>query len=137
MIDGPIWDFRLGDVDDNRASPQGGNVRRLLLSAALEFSYLKALIGFLALIVGPALLVGVIPLLVFTVGRFKVRTATSAPYAPVVSAVTLASLLGIALWIGRPLLSKAIEKFWQLHYSLVFPLFVTCREILRSVAEWL
>ena len=41
-----IWDFRRGDDDDNRTSPFGGGLRRILLSAALEFNYVKAAIAF-------------------------------------------------------------------------------------------
>jgi hypothetical protein len=136
MIDGPIWDLRNGDADDNRVSPKGGGLRSLILSAALEFNYLKAAIGFVALIMGPAVLIGAIPPLVFTFGRLKLHAAASVPYTPGVAIVTLVVLVGLVLWIGRPLLSTLIEKFWQLHYSFVFPLFVTFREILRSVAEW-
>src|SRR5262249_62068002 len=59
-----IFDLRRGDHDDNRTSPHGGNVRSLIITAALEFNYLKASIGFLTLIVAPALLVVVVPSLV-------------------------------------------------------------------------
>ena len=130
-----IWDLRRGDADDNRTSPEGGGLRSLVLSAALEFNYLKALIGFLAMIIAPALLVGIVPSLVFTFGRLKLQAAATAGYTPIIAVITLAVLLGVTLWVGRPLLSKAIEKFWHLHYTLVFPLFVTFREILRSIAE--
>ena len=130
-----IWDMRRGDDDDNRTSPQGGGVRRLLLSAALEFNYLQALIGFLVLIVGPALLVGIVPSLVVTYGRLKFGAAASAGDTPMVALILLTVLVASALWIGRPLLGKAVENFWQLHYTLVFPIFVAVREMLRSVAE--
>ena len=136
MIADPIWDLRHGDADDNRLSTQGGGLRGLVLSAALEFNYLKALIGFGALILGPAIVIGAIPPLVFAFGRLKLHTAAWAAYAPGVAVVVFGVLLGLAFWIGRPLLSAAIEKFWHLHYSFVFPLFVAVREILRSVAEW-
>ena len=49
--------------------------------------------------------------------------------------VLLAVLLGIALWLGRPLARFAMKKFWNLHYTLVFPIFVTVREAVRMVAE--
>ncbi len=130
-----IWDLRRGDYDDNRTSTHGGGLRSVLLSAALEFNYLKALIGFLALIVGPALLLGIIPSLVVTYGRLKLGVAASARYNPIVALIILAVLAGLALWIGRPLLAMAVENFWRLHYALVFPMFVAFRELLRSVAE--
>lgn len=131
----PIWDFRRGDDDDNRTSPHGGGLRRLLLSVALEFNYVKAVIVFLILIVGPAMLVGIVPSLVVTYGRLKFNAAASASYSPIVAMFVLTLLLAGALWIGRPLLPRAIESFWHLHYTLVFPVFVAAREVLRSLSE--
>ena len=130
-----IWDFRRGDEDDNRTSPQGSSLRRLLISAALEFNYVKAAIGFLKLIIVPAVLVGIVPSLVVTFGRLKFETATSVGKTPAVAIIVLAVLVAVALWIGRSLLPKAFESFWHLHYTLVFPIFVAAREILRSIAE--
>jgi 3',5'-cyclic AMP phosphodiesterase CpdA len=130
-----IWDFRRGDDDDNRTSPFGGGLRRILLSAALEFNYVKAAIAFLVLIIGPALLVGIVPSVAVTYGRLKFGAAASVGEYPIVAVIVLAALVAAALWIGRPLLPKAVENFWHLHYTLVFPVFVAVREILRSVAE--
>ena len=48
-------------------------MRSVVLSAALEFNYLRASIGFLALIVGPALLVGIAPSIAFSYGRLTRR----------------------------------------------------------------
>jgi 3',5'-cyclic AMP phosphodiesterase CpdA len=128
-----IWDLRRGDLDDNRTSTHGGNLRGLVVSAALEFNYLKASIGFLTLIIGPALLVGIIPSLVITFGRVKLGVA--AGHSPIVALLILALLAGLALWAGRPLLAKAVENFRRLHYTLVLPIFVAVRELLRSVVE--
>ena len=130
-----IWDFRRGDDDDNRTSPHGGGLRRVLLSAALEFNYVKAAIGFLVLIIGPALLVGIVPSVAVTYGRLKFGAAASVGEYPVVAVIVLGDSGGGALWIGRPLLPKAVENFWHLHYTLVFPVFVAAREVLRSIAE--
>ena len=130
-----IWNLRRGDDDDNRTSPHGGGIRRILLSTAVEFNYVKAAIGFLVLIVGPALLVGIMPSVAVTFGRLKFSAAASSVYSPILAVIVLAALLVAAVWIGRPLLLKALENFWHLHYTLVFPAFVALREVLRSVAE--
>ena len=132
-----IWDLRRGDADDNRMSPAGGGLRSLILSAALEFNYLQAAIGFLALVIGPALLVGIMPSVVVTYGRLTIHTATSAGDGLIVALVLLVVLGAAALWIGRPLLAMAVDNFWHLHYTLVFPLFVALREVLRVLAEQL
>jgi hypothetical protein len=58
-----IWDLRRGGDDDDRTNPHGRGLRSLVFSAALEFNYLKAPIGFLALFVALALLIGIAPLI--------------------------------------------------------------------------
>ena len=130
-----IWDLRRGDDDDNRTSPHGRGLRSIVLSTALEFNPLKASIGFLALIIGPALLVGIAPSIVVTYGRLMFHKATLAGSYPIFALVSLAVLVGAALWIGRPLLALAVDHFWHLHYTLVVPILVALRELLRAGAE--
>jgi 3',5'-cyclic AMP phosphodiesterase CpdA len=96
---------------------------------------LQASIGLLALIVGPALLVGLAPSVVVTYGRLKVHAVTSVGDSPIVALILLAVLVGAALWIGRAFLAMAVDYFWQLHYTLVLPLFVAVRELLRALME--
>jgi len=128
-----IWDMRRGDADDNRTSPYGRGWRRVVIATALESNYLTASIAFVALIVVPALLVGLAPPLLLTYGRQRLDAATAGhPFAAVFS---LALLLAVALWVGRPLLALAIENLWHLHYTLVFPLFVGLRETISALLE--
>ena len=131
----PIWDLRRGDAEDNRTSPDVHGLWGVILSALLEFNYLKASISFVALLLGPALLVGLAPSVVVTYGRLKLETATMAGRSPIHALVLLGVLLGVAFWLGRPLARFALKKFWNLHYTLVFPIFVTVREVVRMVAE--
>jgi 3',5'-cyclic AMP phosphodiesterase CpdA len=131
----PIWDFRRGDSDDNRTSPYGGGLRSVILSAVLEFNYLKAPIAFVSLILGPALLVGIAPSVVATYGRLLYQAGALVGTRPIVAVGFLAALV-VALWISRPLLIMAFDNFRHLHYSLVFPIFVALREILRSIIEF-
>ena len=130
-----IWDLRRGDDDDNRTSPHGRGLRSIVLSTLLEFNPLKASIGFLALILGPALLVGIAPSIAVTYGRLTFHKLTLAGSYPIVALVSLAVLVGAALWIGRPLLALAVDYFWHLHYTLVAPILVALRELLRAGAE--
>jgi len=130
-----IWDLRRGDDDDNRTSPHGRGLRSISLSTALEFNPLKASIGFLALIVGPALLVGIAPSIAVTYGRLMFQKASLAGSYPIFALVSLAILVGVALWIGRPLFALAVDYFWHLHYTLVVPILVALRELLRAGAE--
>jgi hypothetical protein len=96
-----IWDLRRGDDDDNRTSPHGRGLRSIVLSTLLEFNPLKASIGFLALILGPALLVGIAPSIVVTYGRLTFHKLTLAGSYPIVALVSLAVLVGAAL-LDRP-----------------------------------
>jgi 3',5'-cyclic AMP phosphodiesterase CpdA len=130
-----IWDFRRGDNDDNRSSPYGGGFRGLVLSTLLEFNYLKAPLSFLILILLPALIVGIAPSIVMTYGRFLSHAATFTRRNLIVGLGLVAVLLVVAIGIGRPFLSKAFVKARQLHYTLVFPIFIAVREVLRTVAE--
>jgi 3',5'-cyclic AMP phosphodiesterase CpdA len=135
VADTPIWDMRCGDAGDNRTSPYGRGMLRLALSAALDFNILKAAVVFLALVIGPALLVGLAPTAAFYLGRLNIRVAVLGRTYPLPVLVLLAFLAAAAFWVGRPLLSRAIDHFWNLHYTLVFPIFVTLRETLRIAAE--
>jgi hypothetical protein len=130
-----IWDLRLGDDDDNRSCPQGAGLRSLVLSAVFEFNYVKAPVAFLALVIGPALLVGIAPSVLVTYGRLAYHAAALVGTRLIVALGLFAALVGAALWIGRPLLKMAFDNSGHLHYSLVFPIFVALRELLRSLAE--
>ncbi len=131
----PIWSLRRGDADDDRASPYARGFFGILISAALNFNFLKGALSFLVLIVGPALLVGVVPSIVVTFGLLKLRAATLLGRNPVAALLLLIVLVGVALWIGRPLLASAINHFWHLHYTLIFPIFIALRELMRSAVE--
>ena len=48
---------------------------------------------------------------------------------------SLAILVVLVLWVGRPLLAMAIENLWHLHYTLIFPLFVGLRETISAIME--
>jgi 3',5'-cyclic AMP phosphodiesterase CpdA len=131
----PIWDFRHGDDDDNRMSPQKGGFRGMILSAVLEFNFVKAAVVFLILIIAPALLLGLAPSILATYGRWLIYATTMAGEDPIRGLVLLVILVAIALWIGRCLVTFAFDTLQHLHYTLVFPLFVALRELLRAVAE--
>jgi 3',5'-cyclic AMP phosphodiesterase CpdA len=130
-----IWDMRRGDYDDDRASPYGRGMRKVVLSAALEFNILKAAIGFLTLIAGPALLLGVTPSIVFTYGSLKFRAASMARSQTIAALLLTLFLVAILVRLGRPFLRAAHDSFWHLRYTLILPIFVVLREIVRKVCE--
>jgi len=107
----------------------------VVFSAALDFNILKASINALVLIIGPALLVGVAPSAAVYVARLKLPIANSWEKHPLPIILWLAGLASAAFAIGRPLLLRAVDIFWHLHYTLVFPAIVVLREMLQIVAE--
>jgi 3',5'-cyclic AMP phosphodiesterase CpdA len=130
-----IWDLRRGDMDDNRTSPYGRGWRSFVISTALESNYVTASIAFVALIIVPALLLGLAPPLIYTYGRHTLGSAVGIAKHPVAAVFSLAVLAAVAVWIARPLLRKAVESLWHLHYALVFPLFVALRETISALLE--
>jgi 3',5'-cyclic AMP phosphodiesterase CpdA len=116
-------------------SPYAGGFRSLVLAAALEFNFLKALIVFLALLVVPALLVGIALALLLTYGSLLQRSLAATNGSPVPALVAIALLMGFAIFAGRPLLRVGFDNLRQVHYTLVFPVFVALRELLRMIAE--
>jgi len=130
-----IWDVRCGDAADNRTSPYSRGHWGLILSAALDFNIVKASVVFLALIGGPAFLVGLAPSLAFELGSLNLRAAGFGRTHPLTVLAALVLLSGLAFWIGRPLLSRAVDHLGDLHYTLVFPIFVALRETVRIITE--
>ena len=110
-------------------------MRSLVFSAAVEFNYLKAPIGFLVLFIVPALLIGIAPSVAIAYGRLVLQAPALAGGSLIVTPIVLLVLAAVAFWIGRPLLAAAWNNFWHLHYSLVLPIFVVFRELLRAAAE--
>lgn len=135
MIGSRIWDMRRGDDDDNRFSPHGGGLLSLILPTLLEFNYLKAPLTILILILGPAILVGIAPSVVITYSQFVLHAASLARSRWIIGIVCLAGLLAVATAVARRFLTAAFVKVRHLHYTLIFPIFVAVREILRSAGE--
>jgi 3',5'-cyclic AMP phosphodiesterase CpdA len=130
-----IWDLRRGDQDDNRFSPPTGGLSGLIVPTLLEFNYLKAPLSFLILILGPAILVGIAPSVVITYGQFLLHAAGMARSRLLTGLGFLAVLLFAGLWVGRRFVGAAFVEARHLHYTLIFPIFVALREVLRAAAE--
>ena len=130
-----IWDFRHGDDDDNRMSPYASGLRGVVLSAVLEFNFLKAAILFLVLIILPAWLVGTVPSVVVTYGRLMLHAKNMVGTSPILAIALLAALVVAAMVIGHHFFTAVFDNVRHLHYTLVFPLFVALREALRAIAE--
>ncbi len=127
-----IWDLRRGDDDDDRTNPHGRGLRSLVFSAALEFNYLKAPIGFLALFVAPALLIGIAPSVVIAYARLILHAPALAGGSLIVTPVVFLVLAAVAFWIGRPLVDSGVEQFLA---SPLQPRAADLRRVARIVAR--
>ena len=130
-----IWDLRRGDADDDRLSPEGRGFRAIILSALFEFNIVQAAAAFLFLILLPAILVGLAPSTLHTFGSAFASTAAQVWDHPFLAIAALV-ILGLAgYWFGPAILRGAARNLFHLHYTLVFPVFILGREMIKVFAE--
>lgn len=131
-----LLDLKRGDADDDRLSPGGKGLRAIVLSTLFEFNFLQGIIAFLLLVILPALLIGLLPSIARTYGAvlsdavFRLRDELI-PAAAVIVVCGLA-----AYWWGASLAKAALHNIWQLHYTLIFPIFVLVRELIKLIGEY-
>lgn len=132
-----LWDLRRGDADDDRTSPYGRGWTSMVISTALEFNYLTASLAFLTLIILPAVVLGLVPPLIATYGQHKFTAWTTTEGPTLVSLGVLVLLVTLAIRLGRPVVAATVDSFWQLQYTLIFPLFIGLRELISAGLEHL
>ena len=130
-----IWDLRRGDADDDRLSPGGRGLRSIILSTMFEFNLLQGALAFLLLILLPALLIGLVPSMALTYGAVVKGAVTRLLDEPYRALAVLAICAVAAYWWGASLARHTLRNIWQLHYTLVFPVFVLVRETVKLIGE--
>ena len=130
----PLIDPRLGDVEDDASSTKRRSLFAMAGSLLAEISFPKLILSWVLLILLPAMLLGLTPLIVSgwlaTLSR-KVAALFSGSWP--VSLLLVVVVLG---WIGgRPLLRAAEQGFWSLNSVVVQPGYALCRECLRHLIE--
>jgi len=130
-----LLDLKNGDADDDRLSPGGKGLRAIVLSTLFEFNFLQGFVAFLLLVISPALLVGLVPSIALTYGTV-LNDAVFRLRDELIPAVTIIALCGLAAyWWGSSLAKAALHNIWQLHYTLIFPIFVLVRELIKLIGE--
>lgn len=128
-----LIDPRHGDVEDDAVSPGQRSLLAIAGSLLVEISLPKLLFAWTVLLLLPAVLLGLAPLLVsawFSTLSQQLATLTGIGTALVLLAV---AALG---WIGwRPLFRTAENNFWSLNALAVQPGYAFTREALRHLAE--
>ena len=128
-----LIDPRHGDIEDDAASPGQRSLLAIAGSLLVEISLPKLLLAWTVLLLLPAVLLGLAPLLVSA----WLSTLSQKLAALTGIGTTLALLAIVAVgWIGwRPLFRIAENNFWSLNALAVQPVYAFTREALRHLTE--
>lgn len=130
----PLMDPRLGDVEDDASSTKRRSLLAIAGSLLTEISLPKLIASWVLLILLPALLLGLAPLVV-TAWLRTLSESLAASYTGIGPFVVLAIVLAIGWVGGRRLFRVAEQGFWSLNSIAVQPAYALCREGLRHLSE--
>jgi predicted MPP superfamily phosphohydrolase len=126
-------DPRRGDIEDDAASPEQRSLLAIAGSLLVEISLLKLLFAWTVLLLLPAILLGLAPLVVSA--WFSTLSEHIVALTEISAAVMLIAIVALG-WIGwRPLLRLAETNFWSLNALAVQPSYAFGREALQHLAE--
>jgi len=128
-----MFDPRWGDVGDDSASPKQRSLLAIAGSLLAEISLPKLIFAATVLLLLPAVLLGIVPLVA------SAWVAEVSRHILQVTGIGAAALVGLGIavgWIGwRPLWRLAEANFWSLNALAVQPGYIFWREALRHVLE--
>src|SRR5207253_1910746 len=128
-----LIDPRLGDIEDDAASPGQRSLLAIAGSLLVEISLPKLLFAWTVLLLLPAVLLGLAPLLASA--WFSKLSAQLAALTEIGTALALIAIAALG-WIGwRPLFRIAEISFWSLNALAVQPGYAFAREALRHLTE--
>ena len=128
-----LIDPRHGDIEDDAASPGQRSLLAIAGSLLVEISLPKLLFAWTVLLLLPAVLLGLAPLLVSA--WFSKLSQKLAALTGIGTALALLAIVAVG-WIGwRPLFRIAENNFWSLNALAVQPGYAFTREALRHLTE--
>ena len=128
-----LIDPRHGDIEDDAASPGQRSLLAIAGSLLVEISLPKLLFAWTILLLLPAVLLGLAPLLASA--WFSKLSQKLAALTGIGTALALLAIVAVG-WIGwRPLLRIAENNFWSLNALAVQPGYAFTREALRHLTE--
>ncbi|WP_065752600.1 metallophosphoesterase family protein [Bradyrhizobium paxllaeri] len=128
-----LIDPRHGDIEDDAASPGQRSLLAIAGSLLVEISLPKLLFAWTVLLLLPAVLLGLAPLLVSA--WLSTLTEKIATLTGIGTALALLAIAAVG-WIGwRPLFRIAENNFWSLNALAVQPGYAFTREALRHLTE--
>jgi hypothetical protein len=133
MEDRMLIDPRHGDIEDDAASPGQRSLLAIAGSLLVEISLPKLLFAWTVLLLLPAVLLGLAPLLASAwFSKLSERLAALTGIGTVLVLVAIAAVG----WIGwRPLFRIVENSFWSLNALAVQPGYAFAREALRHLTE--
>ncbi|HXE08813.1 MAG TPA: hypothetical protein VN612_13015, partial [Acidobacteriaceae bacterium] len=128
-----LIDPRQGDIEDDAASPGQRSLLAIAGSLLVEISLPKLLFAWTVLLLLPAVLLGLAPLLVSA--WFSKLSQKLAALTGIGTALALLAIVAVG-WIGwRPLFRIAENNFWSLNALAIQPGYAFTREALRHLTE--
>jgi 3',5'-cyclic AMP phosphodiesterase CpdA len=128
----PLVDPRNGDIESDESAPERRSLLALAGNLLAEVSLPKMAAALTILIVIPAVVLGLTPL-VATIWFYAVSTRPDGNGIGGIAVVM--ALLALAWFGGRPLLRLAERSFWSLNALAIQPGYVAWREVLLHVVE--
>ncbi|WP_454620050.1 metallophosphoesterase family protein [Bradyrhizobium cenepequi] len=128
-----LLDPRRGDVEDDAASPGQRSLLAIAGSLLVEISLPKLLFAWTALLVLPAVLLGLAPLLASA--WLSILSEQVLILTEIGAALMLIAIVALGWFAWRPLLRIVETSFWSLNALAVQPSYAFCREALRHLTE--
>ncbi len=130
----PIVDPRRGDIEDDASSTKRRSLLSMAGSLLVEISLPKLILAWLILLVIPALVLGLSPIIA-SAWAARLGSKIASPLFGLVPIAILILLLALGWLFGRRLFHLAESSFWSLNALAVEPAYAMCREALRHLAE--
>jgi hypothetical protein len=128
-------DPRRGDIEDDAASPKQRSLLAIAGSLLVEISLLKLLFAWTVLLLLPAVLLGLTPLVASA--WFSTLSEHLVALTEIGAALMLIALVALGLFGWRPLLRLVEINFWSLIALAIQPSYAFGREALQHLAEHL
>jgi len=127
-------DPRRGDVEDDASSTKRRSLLAIAGSLLTEISLPRLVASWILLILLPALLLGLAPLVV-TAWLRTFSQSVAASVGGIWSVLVLVVVIAVGWFGGRRLFRVAEQGFWSLNSIAVQPAYALCREGLRHLSE--
>lgn len=128
----PLVDPRDGDIETDESSPERRSLLAIAGNLLAEVSLPKMVSALALLIVVPAILLGLAPI----VATIWARKMTAAPGTTGTGALLVFAVLFALAWYGgRPLLRAVENSFWSLNALAIQPGYVAWRELLLHLSR--